>query len=97
MFQLPGPDGVRPTELAARMNLTKQATNHLLAGLEARGYIERVADTADGRGKVLRTTARGREVARVMQESSRRLERAWARRVGSSGLERLRGDLVESC
>jgi DNA-binding MarR family transcriptional regulator len=95
VFQLPGPDGVRPTELAARMNMTKQATNHLLSGLEARGYIERVAATDDGRGKVLRTTARGREVARIMQDSSLRLESQWAQRLGGQALERLRQELLE--
>ena len=39
--------------------MTKQATNHLLSGLEARGYIQRVAAAGDGRGKVLRMTTRG--------------------------------------
>jgi DNA-binding MarR family transcriptional regulator len=77
------------------MNMTKQATNHLLSGLEARGYIERVATTDDGRGKVLRTTARGREVARIMQDSSLRLEDEWAQRLGGKTLERLRLELVE--
>ena len=95
VFQLPGPDGVRPTELAARMNMTKQATNHLLSGLEARGYIERVAAPEDGRGKVLRMTARGREVARVMQDSSMRMEDEWSRRLGGRALERLRQELVD--
>ena len=94
VFQLPGPDGVRPIELAARMNMTKQATNHLLSGLEARGYIERLADANDGRAKVLRTTRRGREMARVMQESSLRIENEWARRLGGQALERLRKDLI---
>ena len=69
-----GTDGVLPTELAARMNMTKQATNHLLSGLEARGYIQRVAAAGDGRGKVLRMTTRGSEVARIMQDSALRLE-----------------------
>lgn len=95
VFQLPGPDGLRPTELAARMNMTKQATNHLLSGLEARGYLERVNTEGDGRAKVLRLTARGRGVAKAMQDSSRRLEHAWARRIGRPALERLRRELAE--
>jgi DNA-binding MarR family transcriptional regulator len=95
IFQLPGPDGTRPTELAARMNMTKQAANHLLSGLEARGYIQRVAAAGDGRGKVLRLTARGREVARIMNESALRLEGEWAGRLGGQALERLRQELAD--
>ena len=95
VFQLPGPDGVRPTELAARMNMTKQAANHLLSGLEARGYIQRVAASGDGRGKVLRMTARGCEVARIMNDSALRLEDEWALRLGDQALERLRRELAE--
>src|SRR6476659_2392201 len=37
----PHPDGVRPSDLAERINMTKQATNYLLGQLEALGYIER--------------------------------------------------------
>ena len=54
VFQSPGPDGLRPTDLAAQNNMTKQAMNHLLAGLERNGYIERVPAETDGRSKVLR-------------------------------------------
>jgi DNA-binding MarR family transcriptional regulator len=95
VFQLPGPDGARPTELAARMNMTKQATNHLLSSLEARGYLERTASPDDGRATVLRLTPRGREIARIMQDSSRRLEDQWAHRLGRQALERLRRELAE--
>ena len=59
VFQSPGPDGVRPTELAARTNMTKQAMNHLLAGLERGKYVERIPAANDGRGTVLRSTDRG--------------------------------------
>ena len=33
----PHPDGVRPNDLAERINMTKQATNYLLGQLEALG------------------------------------------------------------
>jgi DNA-binding MarR family transcriptional regulator len=94
VFQLPGPDGVRPTELAARMNMTKQATNHLLSGLEARGYVERIAIPGDGRARLLRLTARGRKVAQIMQDSSRSLEDEWARHLGRPQIERIRQGLA---
>jgi DNA-binding MarR family transcriptional regulator len=90
VFQTPGPDGVRPTELAARTNMTKQAMNHLLAGLEGGGYLERVPAPTDGRGTVLRLTDRGRDVERIMLEGSSRIERDWATLLGRNRVEELR-------
>lgn len=96
VFQTPGPDGVRPTELALRTNMTKQAMNHLLAFLEDCGYVTRVPAPGDGRGKVLRLTARGRAVARVAQRSSVRVEEDWAARLGSRRVETLRRALFDA-
>jgi DNA-binding MarR family transcriptional regulator len=90
VFQSPGPDGTRPTELAARTNMTKQAMNHLLAGLERIGYLERVPAPSDRRGTVLRLTDRGREVERIMHKRSAELEREWARSLGNRRVEDLR-------
>src|SRR5881397_133078 len=41
VFAYPPPDGVRPSELAERTHMTKQAMNYLLGQLEALGYVER--------------------------------------------------------
>ena len=41
VFQYPGPQGARPTELAARLRISKQALNYLLGELERLGYLER--------------------------------------------------------
>ena len=90
VFQSPGPEGARPTELAARTNMTKQAMNHLLAGLERAGYLHRIPAPDDGRGIVLRLTNRGRDVERIMHESAGRIERDWAKRLGRDRIEELR-------
>jgi DNA-binding MarR family transcriptional regulator len=95
VFQLPGPDGARPTELARRTNMTKQAMNHLLAGLEREGYLRRVRSGDDGRGTVIRVTDRGRDVEAVMQASSRRLEAEWAEVLGDDVVDRLKATLAE--
>jgi DNA-binding MarR family transcriptional regulator len=95
VFQSPGPDGAGPSELARRTNMTKQALNHLLAGLERDGYLRRVPATGDRRGTVIRLTDRGREVERLMDASSRRLERGWAQLFDEATIEQLRGLLVE--
>jgi MarR family len=40
VFQYPGPQGARPTELAAGLRISKQALNYLLGELERLGYLE---------------------------------------------------------
>jgi DNA-binding MarR family transcriptional regulator len=96
VFQTPGPDGVRPTELARRALTTKQAMNHLLGGLEDRGYLQRVEIPGDGRARVLRLTAKGRRLTTLIQEISVDIERRWELELGlattgeiRAGLERL--------
>src|SRR5262245_32230399 len=51
VFQYPGPQGARPTELAARLRMSKQALHYLLGQLERRGYLERRPDPDDHRSK----------------------------------------------
>ena len=49
ILQHPTPDGMRPSELAARAQMTKQAANRLIRHLEQRGYIRLEADERDQR------------------------------------------------
>jgi DNA-binding MarR family transcriptional regulator len=70
--------------------MTKQAMNHLLAGLERGKYIERVPAPDDGRGTVLRLTDRGRDIERIMHDGSLRMERDWAKLLGRDRIEELR-------
>ena len=95
VFQTPGPDGLRPTELAERTLMTKQAMNHLLAGLEAGGYIQRVSVDGDGRARVLRVTSKGHRLTEIIQDRSAAIERRWSRRLGARHLQDLMADLAE--
>jgi DNA-binding MarR family transcriptional regulator len=87
VFQTPGPDGLRPTELAQRALTTKQAMNHLLAGLEERGYLERVTTPGDGRARVLRLTRKGRQLTELIQTTSAEIERRWEDRLGRARMD----------
>jgi DNA-binding MarR family transcriptional regulator len=95
VFQTPGPDGVRPTELAARTNSTKQAMNHQLNALEALGYLERVPSVTDRRATVIRLTERGHDVERIIQQRARELEREWAGAIGVARMAELRRLLAD--
>jgi DNA-binding MarR family transcriptional regulator len=76
------PDGIRPTDLARRVDVSKQAVGQTLADLEARGYVEYVADPTDGRARVVRLTRSGREAMKIGINVLARLEAAVAARVG---------------
>jgi DNA-binding MarR family transcriptional regulator len=41
VFMYPGPERRGPIELARQCNMSRQAMNYVLAGLERRSYIER--------------------------------------------------------
>src|SRR6266480_7683419 len=59
VFQFPGPQGARPSELATRLRMSKQALNYLLGELERLGYLERRQDPDDLRSKRVVLTRRG--------------------------------------
>ena len=52
-----GPRGIG--SLAERLGVSQQAASKSVADLERRGYVERVPDPADGRGRLAALTPRG--------------------------------------
>jgi DNA-binding MarR family transcriptional regulator len=52
-------EGIRLTDLAARVGVTKQAVGQLVDDLVALGMVERVADPTDNRAKRVRFSRRG--------------------------------------
>ena len=95
VFQYPGPQGARPSELAGRLRVTKQALNYLLRELERLGYLERRADPHDLRSKRVVLTRRGEAAIRVIREAVAEVETAWARQLGAERFACLRTLLVE--
>lgn len=91
----PGPDGQRPSDLAARMKVTKQALNYLLGDLERLGYLERHPDPIDRRSRRIALTDRGRELVPVIRSAVSATERDWAATLGEARFEQLRELLVE--
>jgi DNA-binding MarR family transcriptional regulator len=91
----PGPQWARPSELAARRGMSKQAVNYLLGELERLGYLERRADPDDGRSKRIALTRRGEQAGYTMRDAVSELEREWAERLGPKRFAQLRDLLVE--
>ena len=76
VFLYPPPDRVRPSELAERANMTKQAMNYLLGQLEARGYLERRTEKGSNRRMVF-LTSRGWQVRETILAVVKDVEAEW--------------------
>src|SRR5690606_18063721 len=79
-------EGVRLTQLAERVGVTKQAVAQLVDELEEMGLVERVPDPSDGRAKRIRFSARGREGLMLGLGVLKKLERELAAAVGAEEL-----------
>ena len=95
VFQYPGPQGARPSELATRLRISKQALNYLLGELERLGYLERRPDPDDLRSKRVALTRRGTSAVHVIREAVAEVEAAWEQQLGPKRFSQLRGLLAE--
>jgi DNA-binding MarR family transcriptional regulator len=98
LFRWPGPDGRRPTEVAADAQITKQAVNDLLRHLEKRGYLELRPDPSDNRARLIRLTARGKRLHKLAVGIHSDVEDEWAQAIGRREFAMLReklGQLVD--
>lgn len=95
VVQYPGPQGERPSDLAARLRISKQALNHLLGQLEQLGYLERRPDPDDRRSKRIALTPRGHHVAITIREAVADMEATWSRQLGPERFSQLRALLRE--
>ena len=95
VFQDPGPQGARPSELAARLGVSKQALNYLLGELERLGYIERRPDPRDLRSRRIALTRRGEQTIPVIRDAVAEIERDWEARLGPERFAELNGLLRE--
>src|SRR5262245_54766130 len=91
----PGPEGLRPSELADRTRMTKQALNYLLGNLERNGYRGRRSLPGDRRARRIALTDRGRALIPVIRDVVAETERDWAAALGQKRFAQLRELLVE--
>ena len=82
LLRYPPIDGARPTELAARLRLSKQATNDLLGDMEEMGYVRLEHDPTDGRARIIRYTERGWSLFDIGAQISRDVGERWAQQIG---------------
>jgi DNA-binding MarR family transcriptional regulator len=95
VFQYPGPQGARPSELAARLRMTKQAINYLLGELERLDYLKRQPDPDDLRSKRVALTPRGKSAVRIIRDAVGEMETTWAQQLGPKRFAQLRNLLLD--
>jgi DNA-binding MarR family transcriptional regulator len=95
LFRWPTIDGLRPSELAARNQLSRQSINDLLSDLEERGYLERTLDPTDGRARIVRLTERGWDLTQAISDMSFATESEWAQVIGKKRYDEFRSALYE--
>ena len=94
VLRYPGPQGRRPSDVAAEAGMSRQAMNYLLGELEQLGYLERHDDPDDKRSRRIELTERGYAVRRIMRDSVADIETELERHLGHEGLAQLRQLLV---
>ena len=93
LWRYPGLDGLRPSQLAEHVGITKQSVNELLGHLERHGYLKRVPDAADGRARVIRLTSKGRRLQETIYAEAGAAQLRIAEILGPRRFAQLRGSL----
>src|SRR3954471_14121966 len=86
--------GLRLTELAERLGVTKQAALKIVDEMEAHGLVESTPAPGDRRAKVLRLTARPEAVRKRALEASEQMEAELREDLGDADVEAARRALL---
>ncbi len=94
VFRWLSPEGSPLAEMVDRSGMTKQAFGEHVASLEHHGYVTRVPDPADGRGKLVVPSERGRAAMRQARRIFAEIEAEWSEVVGAEELAAVRETLA---
>jgi DNA-binding MarR family transcriptional regulator len=95
VFARIAPEGSRLTDLAAQAGITKQSAGFLVDQLERAGYVERVADPADGRARLVRIAERGARSVEISRGIVAEVEEEWTDHLGEERMAQLRAILTD--
>jgi DNA-binding MarR family transcriptional regulator len=80
----------RPSDLAQKLRVSKQATQQALKELANKGMIIMLPDPNNGRQKLVQLTDHGRDMRLLAKRALAELETELARRIGAGQLRQLR-------
>jgi DNA-binding MarR family transcriptional regulator len=87
-------DGMRVTDLADRLMMTKQALGEFAKELEREGFLETQRDPSDGRVRILKPTRKGLKAVDAGNVAIGRVESRWRERLGDDAWDQLRDLLL---
>jgi DNA-binding MarR family transcriptional regulator len=90
-----GVQGSRLTDLAERVQVTKQTAGFLIDQLERAGYVERTPDPADARARRVRLADRGRAAIHAATAAIAEVEAEWSVQLGVRRMTDLRRILTQ--
>lgn len=89
VFARIGERGTRLGDLAEMAQVTKQTASFLVDRLEQGGYVERLVDPRDGRARLVRISAKGREAQAVARREEQAIYDEWEQHLGAEDMARL--------
>lgn len=92
-MQAIGTFGATAADVGRRLGVTKQAAGKTIDRLAELGYVERGAESADRRRKLVRLTPRGTEALALSAEAFAHVRARWAGQLGASRVAALEADL----
>lgn len=90
-------EGIRLTELAEALSISRQAANQAANQIEAAGYVLRVPDPQDGRAKRIILTKNGRKLRACGLQVAATLQRECGQIVGQEALRQIVTTLAALC
>src|SRR5277367_2202839 len=81
VLTFPPPEGLRPSDLARRIRMSRQATNHIIGQLETLGYIERRAERKGERRRIY-LTPRTWGMVKVVHATLLEIQAEWEAEIG---------------
>lgn len=85
--------GLHASDLADRLQVSRQAVAQAITGLERHGYVTRAPNPLDARTRIIELTPRGRRALSVMRSNAVDLETRWEKLLGRRRLAELRETL----
>ncbi|CAM3979862.1 MarR family winged helix-turn-helix transcriptional regulator [Smaragdicoccus niigatensis] len=87
--------GSRLSDLAEQGQVTKQTATHLVDQLEKAGLVERAVDPSDARARLVRFTAKGKEIVTIAEATEATIYAEWTERLGPGRMTQLHEILTE--
>ncbi|MFZ0717315.1 MarR family winged helix-turn-helix transcriptional regulator [Mycobacterium sp.] len=86
--------GLHASDLADRLNVSRQAVAQAVAALERHDYVVRGPHPSDARARIIELTPRGRHALHVMRSNALEVEKRWRNVLGERRFGELRETLL---